>query len=1304
MSLINPQPSRVFLLLISWMFACFAQAEEEGAEHFSFRHLSVEDGLSQVMVTCMIQDKQGFIWLGTKDGLNRYDGYDFKIYRHEPGNSTLISDNYITAMAEDPEGIIWIGTDQGGLNAFDPKTQMFTHYRHDPSREESLSDGTITALYLDRNGFLWIGSSVGLCRLNRTTGRFASLNKLLNRELISPAMNASRVNAIYEDSRGYLWVGTDNGGFAFSPDRETGFDMSHFPSASLPLPKHPINGFWELPSGELLISSNGGLYRYDPAQNLFMRAFENVLGEQGTQGVLGFGGRIWLGLGSSVLVLDPATGHFNSLEPSTATFGRLSNGSINSWLVDRGGLLWLGTMIGVHIYDPHRRFHTFGSSEGLTHNSTYGLLEDDKGQVWVGTIKGGVHRFDPTTRSLHRVPLKGIEEQGLEENDVFVLHQDEGGAVWIGHTGGLARFNPANFKEIQHYGADEKDPDSLWLRRVTDLLDHARDPSLLWVGTEKGLLLLDKNSGHLQRFIHDENDAESMSGNDIQVLFRGTLQERDGIIWIGLEDGGLNAFDPNQGTFRHYLPDQYRNDALSHPRVISLAESSGPQGRQIWVGTRGGGLNVFDPITETFRHIREKDGLPNDTVYGILVDQERYLWLSTNAGLTRFNPENGEMTSYDTFDGLRGREFNTGAYLRTGSGLLFFGGIEGVTYFDPQEIRTNTTPPAIALTDFFLANKVVGVGADSPLRKHISHATKVTLNHRQSVFSFTFAALDYSASMQNRYAYCMEGFSEHWTEASANQRVATYTNLDRGTYRFCVKAANPDGIWNEEGVSVMLKILPSPWLSNWAFVCYLMGIIGLLGVYIHSQKRHLRAMNSELEKQVGFRTKQLDERVHELEALNHIINTIHSDIELPKVVETLMKQGLALFPSVERAAFLIPLGEGRYQFSLTVGYPSVVNGRVIALNAEVLQGLMSRLVLKSGVYFYSGLQTLKTEEGKDFLSSASFVAVHIKHDAREVGVLILSHSRDPKVLADSDLHTLFRYRDTIVSAVVKAKILQDLLEAQKALLTSAHEAGMNESTAHELHNMGNALTATHTSLGLIQELVADDRSIKLLERIRDHKLLTDSSCLGERGHLIVAALERISLAWRRNTEKVVAESTRVREQLHKVTSQLWSRFELTQAGSYLEFVQIDGLLEEVLSLEGYLLHQEGIVVETNLAQVPALLLNRAKLRKVLQCLLENAREAITSKGGNGRISLSTQRQGDSVLLVVADNGAGIAPESISKVFFQGFSTKEGGLGMGLHYSVIVIKEMGGNLAVKSDGPNHGTSVLVTFPCPQESDP
>lgn len=1253
------------------------------------------------MVNCIIQDSQGFIWLGTKDGLNRYDGYDFKIYKQKPGDANSISDNFILAMAQDPEGIIWIGTDQGGLNAFDPKTQSFIHHRHDPASADSLPDDTVTALYVDRDGLLWVGTHAGLCRMERKTGRVERFSTPIVRGGLTPATKPAAVNAIYEDSRGYLWVGTNSSCFAFTPDRKTLLDFTNLPLGSTPPPDYVVNGFWELPDGNLLIASKDGLFRYDPERKLFASAYEAVIGRPAAIGVLGFRDRIWVGLGTSVMVINPATGDHHLIESGLGKPGRLSNGSINCWLEDRSGLLWLGTMIGVHVYDPDRRFHTFGVNEGLEVTATYGLVEDAEGHVWVGTNEGGVYRFDPETRSLHKVALGGFTEEG---SDVYVLHHDNQGAVWIGHTNGLDMFYPESRQIVQSYRTEMKNPDDLSFPRVTDMLDHAGDEELLWVGTERGLNLLDKRSGRFQHILHNADDPNSMSGNDIQVLFRGTLQEDEGMIWIGLEDGGLNAFDPDRGTFRRYLPDPSRPEALSHLRVISMAESSGPRGRQLWIGTRGGGLNAFDPVTETFRHYRETDGLPNDTVYGILVDQAGYLWLSTNAGLARLEPGSGELISYDTFDGLRGREFNTGAYLKTGGGLFFFGGIEGVTYFDPNDIRPKTTPPPVVFTEFRLANKAVEVGGDSPLRRHISQARKITLNHRQPVFSFTFSALDFGAPMQNRYAYRMENFDEDWTETEADQRVATYTNLDAGTYRFRVKAANRDGFWNEEGASITLKILPSPWLSKWAYMGYILGFIGLLALYIHDQKRRLRAMNRKLEEKVKQRTKQLDGRIHELEALNRIINTIHRDIELPKVVETLMQQGLELFPKAERAAFLTPMGKRRYQVSHTVGYPSEVKGIVLDLSDTMRQDPLGRRVIRDDVYQLSGLRGIRTDKGEEFSASASVMAVRIKHETREIGVMVLSHSRDAAVFADVDLDTLLRYRDTMVSAVVKAKILQDLLEAQKALLASAHKAGMNEIAVHVLHNMGNALTSTHTSMGLIQELMVDDRSTRLLDKIRNLQQSADDADTEDRRRLITDALERIVSDWRRRTEKVVEESDRVREQLHQVTRNLWDRLELTREDVYSEPVRIDELVEEVLSLEGHLLHQEGIVIDLELARAPALSLNRAKLRRVLQCLLENAREAIARKDGNGRIRINSEEQTNRFLLVIADNGIGIAPEITPKVFFQGFSTKDGGRGMGLHYSVIAVEDMGGSIAVESDGLNQGTKVSIAFPYPRENKP
>jgi signal transduction histidine kinase/ligand-binding sensor domain-containing protein len=813
------------------------------ARRIRFERISTEP----LAVTGILQDRKGFLWLATSEGLNKYDGYSFKVYKHDPDDPHSLGDNMIWAIYEGRAGLLWIGTDGGGLNRFDPQTERFTRYRHDPDDPHSLSHNVVQSIYEDRAGTLWVGTNGGgLNRFDPQTERFARYRH----DPDDPySLGSDTVWTIYEDRAGVLWIGTWGGGLnRFDPQTERFTRYQHNPDDPHSLSNNVVWAIYEDRAGRLWIGSNGGgLDRFDPETERFIHYQHDSedpdsLSDNIVQPIYeDRTGALWIGTNSGGLNrFDPETGQFIRYQHDPADPHSLSNDNVWTIYEDRAGLLWIGTWGGgLNKYDRKtERFrlyqHDPGDSYSLSDNIVFSIYEDRAGLLWVGSSSGGLNKFDRETGQFVYYQHDSANPHSLSHNNVLVVYEDRVGTLWAGTWGGgLNRFDPGTEQFIR-YQHDPDNPHSLSDNAVTSVYEDRA--GRLWVGTYGGgLNKFDRETEQFVHYQHDPDAPYSLSHNTILSIY----EDLAGQIWVGTWGGGLNRFDPGTEQFIRYQHDPSDPYSLSDDTVPSIYED---RAGTLWVGTYGGGLNKFDRGKETFTHYREKDGLPNDGIYGILEDEQGNLWLSTNKGLSKFNPGSENFKNYDVRDGLQGNEFNAGAYHKSKSGEMFFGGVNGFNTFYPEDIKDNPHIPPITLTDFQLFNKPVGIGGDSPLQKAIGETEALTLSYRDYVFSFGFAALDYTAPEKNQYAYMMEGFDKEWVYVDAARRFAPYANLPAGEYTFRVRGANNDGVWNENGAAIKITVT-APFWQTWWF----MGLMAVLvvGAVIGAFQLRLRAVEAQ---------------------------------------------------------------------------------------------------------------------------------------------------------------------------------------------------------------------------------------------------------------------------------------------------------------------------------------------------------------------------------------------------------------------------------------------------------------------------
>ncbi|MGI9543999.1 MAG: two-component regulator propeller domain-containing protein, partial [Cyclobacteriaceae bacterium] len=771
-----------------------------------FEQLTMEQGLSQTSVACILQDKRGFMWFGTEDGLNKYDGYQFKVYRHIPGDTLSLGGNVITSMIEDVNGYLWIGTGNG-LSKYDPTTDSFRQYRNQKDNPTGLS---IYTLVQDKAGDLWLGTSTGLYQFDPVKELF------INQQLPSQASN--QLNWLWSlalSETGELWIGANHGIYRFNPKTE---DAIYYEIPSADKGSYMIRAIREDGYGNLLVGTAQGLYKFIIAEGKFkfIHLHSGPPVSYGAHGInhiyKNSSGNFWLSTPSGVIEYNSRTEEFEVVPYTPNDPQGLTSSYIGSVYEDKRGVLWVGSFRGgVYKHDPYQwRFTHYRNyptdDNSLNDNAVRMIGEDQDQKIWIGAGLG-LNRLDRRSGTFTHFRHDPGNPNSLSSDGIRSFAQDSNGNLWIGTwSEGLNKFDPKTGHVTRYQDLPN---DSTGLNGVRALVTD--DLGNLWIAAN-GLVKFELETGKFTRYVHQPENPQSISHNDLISLHI----DKQGFIWIGTSSGGLNRFNANNETFTRYPHHPADPTSLSHNYVTSIfADSVG----FLWVGTYGGGLNKLDIETGQIKHYNASNGLPNDVIYGILQDGQSQLWISSNKGICHFDPQKEIFKSYGIDDGLQSNEFNSGAFFKSANGEMFFGGINGLNVFHPDSIKDNTNIPDIAFTDFKIFNKPVAIGPDAPLEKSIGEVDQITVSYNQSVFSFEFVALNYTHPEKNQYAYKLEGFDQDW-QYLGNRNFITFTNLDPGAYNLRVKGSNNDGVWNEEGAAIALVITPPWWRTWWAYLLY----------------------------------------------------------------------------------------------------------------------------------------------------------------------------------------------------------------------------------------------------------------------------------------------------------------------------------------------------------------------------------------------------------------------------------------------------------------------------------------------------
>ncbi len=857
-----------------------AQSYSQTGE-IQFEKISTESGLSQSSVLCICQDSKGFLWFGTYEGLNRCDGYTFKVYKNDFKKPSSLSNNSVMSIIVDHLGTLWIGT-EGGLDRFDREKEKFIHYKNNPNDSNSLGTNYVRSVYEDRSGTLWVGThGGGLNKFDRKEEKFIHY-KYDPRNLKSLSQN--NVLSILEDREGRLWIGTDSGLNYF--DRKKGEFIRY---QNDPHDPHSIshNSAWRIfedRAGNLWIGTwGGGLNRFDPQKNWFIRYQNNSHDKNSLSNNIvraiyeDHNGNLWLGTDGGGLDKFVAGSkidgkyqflHYKNNPQDPAS---LSGNSVLSIFEDKLGILWIGTDFnGIDKYNSRKSQFTLyrnhpNDVNSLGKNTVLAVCEDNQGMIWIGTTGGGLDCLDRKKNRFTHYVYDPKNPNSVSNNTIRNIFEDRHKRLWIGTDYGFNYFDRQTGKFLR-YQYDPNNPHSISNNTAWSIYEDRKGN--LWVGTfGAGLNRFDYANGKFTRYIHNQNDPKSLSDNFIWTM----CEDSSGILWIGTLFGGLERFDPEKGTSFHYRPDSWDSNSISDNKVLCLLED---HAGAIWLGTTNG-LNKFDRNTGTFHRYSESEGLPSNNIQGILEDDHGNLWIGTNHGLSKFDPRTIKFKNYFESSGLQNNEFGSNACCKLKSGEMIFGGMNGFNIFYPDSIHADTSRPSVVITDFQIFNKPVPIDGEidghTILQRSISECDEIHLSYKENVFSFEFAGLHYASPQGNLYAYMMEGFDKEWNYTDANRRFATYTNLPGKTYTFRVKASNNQGVWNDEGTSIRIIITPPFWKTMWfQSLGIFIGVLSIVTFY-RIRTNTIRKRNKELEMKVEIRTQELADKKNLLQTVIDLV-------------------------------------------------------------------------------------------------------------------------------------------------------------------------------------------------------------------------------------------------------------------------------------------------------------------------------------------------------------------------------------------------------------------------------------------------
>jgi len=1216
-------------------------------DDIKFKRYSFEEGLSQSLIFDVFQDSKGFIWLGTGNGLCRFDGYEFKMYNYDPLDSTSISGNSILTIYEDKSGVLWIGTHGGGLCKYIREKENFEVFKNEIGNPKSLSDNIVRVIYEDNSGKLWIGTDDGLNIFNREAKTFDIFRYNPN----DPnSISSNQIRDIYEDKSGILWIGTNGGGLnVFQKESKNFKKYLHESDNPKSISNDNVFCIYEDKSGTLWIGTNGGgLNKFDRKAETFISYKHNPenphsLSHNFVSSILeDKKGRFWIATaGGGLNLFNRKKKEFKTYLHEPNNPNSISSNFIGSILEDNVGEIWFCTYGGGlnKISKEKKIFKSYRINQN--NNIIYAIYEDKNNDLWIGTFGDGLYKYDRKYKKYKNYRYVPNDSKSLSNNIVSSITEDKDGYLWISTIGGgLNKFDKENgtFTVFKH---NPNDPNSISSDFI--LCSYIDERNIIWLGTKGGgLNRFNIQTEKFTTYKYDPDDPNSL--NDDYVL--SIVKDREGYLWIGTQNGGLNRFDIKNENFRSYKNSEIAR-SLWENLILSIYED---KSSNIWIGGNGQGLIQLDKDRKNFTRYTQRDGLPSNVIYGILEDDKGNLWLSTLNGISKAKRVKGSNTkseksnfdlkfkNYFVGDGLQDNAFNLGAYFKNDEGEMFFGGMNGFNIFNPDSIKPhNLHVPPIVITDFKISLKSVPIGkiknGHTILNKSITETDKIILSYEESYISFKFAVLDYVNPDRNEYAYMMEGLNEDWVNIGS-KRTADF-NLKPKDYVFRVKGSNNDGIWNEKGTSIEIIVTPPFWGTMWFKILI---AIFLLVTVIGAHK---------------VRTYSIKKKSRILEENNIILN---EEISERRRVEKALKE------SEERYRTLVETMNEGLEILSEDGVIVYVNNRL----CEMLEYSLDELIGASVFKFLKEDSKILIKEQIENTKAKNIQSIEVEWIKKDGDKIITIVSPAPIFNAKGEFIGSFAVITDITSRKVaeeeKTRLERRLFQSQKLESIGRLAGGI-------AHDFNNILTSM---MGYAEIL-----------RLKYHDLNTTEG----------KAIDVIF----RNTERAA-----------DLTKQLLG---FARGGKYQPKPDnINKLIKEAIKISEKIF-EKNIELKLNLQEdIHNVEVDKTQIIQVLTNLMINAKDAMPYGGTisfktknvfideNYIANHPEFKHGDYVKITVSDTGMGMTKEIQDHIFEPFYTTKGEGEGTGLGLSMVygIIKNHKGYINVYSE-PGIGTEFVIYLP-------
>jgi ligand-binding sensor domain-containing protein len=835
----------------------FLPVNSSDLSKIKFEHLTVDDGLSQGIIEDIMQDRQGNMWFATRDGLNRYDGIRFTIFRNDRNDPQSLISSWVQSLAEDYAGNIWIGSD--GLNRYDPVKDKMIRIQADPKNKDAFPGGRVYNITPDSDSTLWISSSLGLVHYFPKKNTF----KTYIHDPGNP--NSIGITGVFStfisrNNKMYVTASCDPI-FEYDRQHDSFLEINYKKAYS---GNNNIKYIQEDPKGLLYITSEfSGIHIYDPATGE-SRLIDKAAGQLNalsikTRVLFMNDNEVWVGTdGGGINVYEPKTGTFRYLVSDNRNAGSLSGNAVFKMYIDKDRNIWVGHFgSGISVAKMNKeKFTSYTNSPfnpaSINKEVVTAVYEDSKGRIWVGQDGGGLSLFHEDSRSFEHFNARPGDASALTTDVILAILEDPDGNLLLGtYSGGMMIFNPETKRVVKAF----KTSDGLANLNIWTVFRDSRER--YWFSTlASGFTLYDPATGAIKNYTETTDELKSCSGSIMRIT-----EGPGGKLWMSSENAGICVVDYDNKTTKSYRHDENNKNSLSYNDVKTIIFI----GEAAWIATNGGGLNRLDLKTDSFRVFTMSNGLASNALMAMLKDKDNNLWISSTKGLMKFNTKTFSVESFDKSQGLQGSEFKYNAECQLRDGRMIFGGVNGMTIFHPDSIRNSPVIARVIFTDFRIFNQSVKPGDEnSPLTNSINYTRRIRLRHSQSVFTIEFASIDFNTPSKNRFMYKLEGFDDSWIDAG-NRNFVNYTNLDPGEYTFLIKGSNSDGVWNDTPRSIVIRIL-LPWYKTWVALIVFVGLAAYL-VYLFLRERERKAKQDKkmLEVKIREARDELTLKVAELE-------------------------------------------------------------------------------------------------------------------------------------------------------------------------------------------------------------------------------------------------------------------------------------------------------------------------------------------------------------------------------------------------------------------------------------------------------